>query len=178
MVGSLATARKSIDAHNAFMEWTTENGWRPGGFEHDGFRYIGSGCTRTAYLHIKSNVVYKVGVSSYNEQEGWASKKFRGWHEILGYRVMIPPVTVWTVFDIEYDTKVAAMPFYSDDEPNVSLAWGDTPEAREVRSRGWYDLHNFNMRKHQDGVVVIDLGGFSEDPDDEEDWSIANVDDL
>ena len=159
MVGSIHTARKAVAVFEDYDQWRVDN-WNSD-YSKDGFRFVGEGCTRTAFLHLASAIVYKIGSNAYNVAEAQASKKFRGWHMMHGHSVMIPPVTLWTVGNV----KVAAMEYFGDENGYTSLSsW----EYSEPRSRGWFDMHNFNMRTLPDGqLVVIDMGAFGEP----ENWS-------
>lgn len=153
-IGTRAHAR----AATALMDDTKE--WRS----------VGTGSYRNAWLHIPTNVVYKVGCSG-----AWGDAQYespaevrnaqRLWRQMNGAfpsaHVRIPRVSGYTVDD----ELVVAMEYVK----GHMLTWGDLSEPGhlpettrrglwELYRIGFADMHNSNFLIDEDGYVVpIDL---------------------
>lgn len=86
-IGSAETARALYSAFNG--EPYTRSGYYKK--TPKGFRRIGAGCYRTAYLETATNVVYKMGNSSQNLME-WGNARMlrRKSSKSLGFKLVIP----------------------------------------------------------------------------------------
>jgi hypothetical protein len=62
----------------------------------EGWKYLGDGCTRTAYLS-PGGVVYKVGESHTNLQEARAARRLRNKKSLADQLVFIPKARNWRV---------------------------------------------------------------------------------
>jgi hypothetical protein len=122
-----------------------------------GFKELGEGAQRTAYLHIETGIVYKVGDDACNRYEHQTLAKLRGQgHEHA------PVTTLYRVRVTDYsdcafgcapevsDRDVIAMPYLPED--------GSVPHA-EVWLPGMVDLNPDNIHAHGGKLWLIDAGG-------------------
>ncbi len=137
---------------------------RNGGGDLDGWKVAGGGGFRTAYLHLATQVIYKVqGCSDPTDEYGshyevrHAQTLYRRSNNgILGTRVRIPKTSGFTIGD-DY---VVAMEYIQGRQ----LGWGPSTEAAEGRWElftlcGFHDMHQGNYVVEPSGhVVPIDMG--------------------
>lgn len=140
-IGSATHATQIIDWHFA-GRWEGEE--MPTGFEH-----IGQGSQRTAYLHVPTQLVYKVGDESANREEArvMADLRNRGLDHA-------PATTLWAArVDIlgEYETRTAVvMPYLPED--------GSVPHDG-VTLEGAADFNTDNVHANGGKLWLIDAGG-------------------
>lgn len=142
-IGTIEHATAVVEHHAALSERHS-----------DEFRYLGSGCYRSAYLHIATNVVYKVGDEHYmQEQEVEAAQGLR---KFIWQAVYVPKTELFKVTRFDW---VVAMEFI---EAPLAVESGGSYESachEEWRRKGGSnDMHRKNWL-HLNGIMIpIDMG--------------------
>ena len=142
----------------------------------DGFKYLGEGCYRTAYLDEGTNVVYKVE-NRYGDDYGQSNRE-----EYLNLRSMMlrklptnirfPEYHLWeldgrTVAAMEYLPRLLdSFPQYGEEGQSY---WGARRELCRTFPALW-DSHGANIAVDENTkqIVPIDVGGYyrNGEPDD------------
>lgn len=145
-IGNRQHARVILDWHND--NWGNEDGYSP-----DEWEIVGSGSFRTAYLHIPTNVVYKVEDGSWqgygSAQELRVAQSLRKNRTFKKVRI---PLTSGFRF---HDGLVLAMEAVKGESIGM---FEDTRKARagrlELFKVGFEDMHPQNFFIEPGGVVV------------------------
>jgi hypothetical protein len=173
-IGSHAAARFIFDYANG-----------PGIYGNDapeGWKYLGAGCNRAAYL-APDGFVYKVGNSEDNRQDSFNSRTYRRNRALRALGINIPRANLyrmpndptwgwhrWVVameFVDQHESKVFHCSkwmghSWADEgctcEPVGRMCWDDVRIAIQ-KITGWSDLHDGNVIFDQDERIwIIDLG--------------------
>jgi hypothetical protein len=164
MAAVIGNARHAKQIHDFYM-----SGGRDRDLDQSVWKPIGSGGQRRAYLHIPTNVVYKIQYTDSWESMGYCSeselfnarklrakvRKNDGWWgayvripKVSGFRVRIPSGEKALVIGMEYVEGKSGYDGYSREA------------GRELSETRIPDLHYKNVIVDKDGSVwPIDMGG-------------------
>lgn len=139
----------------------------------EGWRYLGAGCTRTAYLS-PGGVVYKVGESHTNLREAEASRKFRKRKSLADQLVFVPKARNWAVMDEDsFERQYVIAMEYIDGKHTVCRASYASCNCRTFGApymcysllmdwlfeQGLHDMFSGNVLHTADNkFYIIDLG--------------------
>lgn len=137
-------------------EWHVNGAWDNADIPQ-GFREIGAGKQRTAYLHVLTSIVYKVGDDACNRYEHTTLTRLRSeGHEHAPattlHRVEVVDYTdcAWGLDPQSSYRDVIAMPYLPED--------GSVPHDG-VWLPGMVDLNPGNIHAHGGKLWLIDAGG-------------------
>lgn len=151
---------------------------RFGAVAPEGFRKIGQGCSRVAYLEKSTDIVYKVGGLWANRHEADISRRLkRKSTRSLGFDLVIPQTRLWykdawtqhksvnaqTFAKGAKATECAAEAYWDETECNCDKPIGlcyFTAIERVAEWSGLEDVHSNNLLVDKKNVLwLIDMGG-------------------